>query len=111
MEVLLGERDYKSLFPVKSRQCGTSDGKRVPLPFASLHGAHRGFDVLIIAVDLLQEVLLAFSQLTEGFRHALHFLLSLDPLPMLAANIAGNRIQNALEVIFSRDFPLFLELQ
>jgi hypothetical protein len=65
----------------------------------------------MIAVDLLLKVLLALCQVLQCAMHALHLLLTLESLAMLAANVTGNSIENALESITPSYLSVFLELQ
>jgi hypothetical protein len=89
-----------------SVQCGTQVYQLSP--FASLHGRHRSLDIVVIAVNLLFEIFFAFRKMLQGIQHTIHLLLSLQPLAVLAADIASNGIQNALESVVARNLPLFL---
>jgi hypothetical protein len=48
--------------------------------------------------------------LSKGFIHIRHLLLTLDALPMLAAHITRDGIQNALESISTANFSAFLKV-
>ena len=76
-------------------------------PFAALHGRHGCFDIVMVAVYLLFEILFAVIQVLQGIMHIGHLLLTLEALPVFATDIACNCIEDALETIAPCDFPEF----
>ena len=81
------------------------------VPFSFLHRVHGRFHEIMVAVDLLLEVFLTFSQLPEGLIHTFHFLLALKTFSMLAAHVPSDCIENSLESILATNFALFLKLE
>ena len=75
-----------------------------------LHGTHRRIDITVVAVDLLQKVFLSVSKLAESLRHAIHLVLTLDTLPVLATDIASDGIEDPLEPVVSGDLALPFDL-
>jgi hypothetical protein len=77
------------------------------VPFLLLHSIHSSLDVILITTDLLFVVFLSFLQVPQRFSHALHLLLALHTLPMLAPDITSDCIKYSLEPVVTRDLSLF----
>ena len=56
-------------------------------------------------------MLLSIVEMLQRISHALQFLLPLQSLPMLAANVSGDGIENTLIAIIASDFALLLKLE
>jgi hypothetical protein len=85
--------------------------ERIRLPLSALHGGHRSLNIIMVAVNLLFEVLLAFTEMFQSIHHAVHLLLTLQSFTVLAANVTGDGIEDALKSIISRDLSLLLKLK
>ena len=65
----------------------------------------------MVTIYLLLKVFLAFVEIFECIHHAIHLLLPLQSLAVLAAHIARNSIKNALKPVVPRDLPQLLQFE
>jgi hypothetical protein len=80
-----------------------ANNRKDAIPFPALHSCHSRLYIVVVAINLLFEVFLPIPQMFQGVVHTGHLLLALEPLSMLAANIACDGIEDALESIASGD--------
>ena len=65
----------------------------------------------MITIDLFLEVPLSLRQMAQSFVHACHLLLSLETFSVLTTHIAGDRVQNTLEIVVTIDLIFYFQLQ
>jgi hypothetical protein len=76
-----------------------------------LHGFHSSLNIIIVALDLLLVHLLPFTKCLEDVQHTSSLLLSLDPFTVLASNIAGDGIEDALIAVITCNKAQLLQLE
>ena len=111
MHVLLREWQQEFFAEVSLSICDNSRNDWECSPLATLHRVHGGFDVVVVLLDLLLKVFLSLRQVLKRFLQAFLLVQTLNSPTILAADIAGNRVEDPLVPIHTCDLSLLLQLE
>ena len=81
----------------------------VYVPLLVLQRGHGLFDIIIVALSLLLQILCLLVKIAECLTDTLEFSLSLDPSPALGADIQRDGVEDVLVVVLLGDAAHLLQ--